>query len=117
MAGKETKELVKLAYEAADDKRAIDIKTLNISEISLVADYFLICSGRTDVQVKAISQNIEHVLEEEAELRPRRVEGKNKGTWVLMDYGSIVVHIFREKEREYYNLERLWADAQEIDFE
>ncbi|WP_236777895.1 ribosome silencing factor [Anoxybacter fermentans] len=113
MAGKEIKTLVQLACQAADDKKAQDIVTLDISKISLIADYFIICSGKTDIQVKAIAQEIEHRLEEKG-IRPRRIEGRNEGVWILMDYGDFIVHVFRQQEREYYNLERLWADAQEI---
>lgn len=113
MSDKQIRELVKVAYQAADDKKAIDLVTLDISSVSLVADYFVICSGRTDIQVKAIAEEVVSCLEKK-EVYPQRVEGKYEGVWILLDYSDFVVHIFRQQEREYYNLDRLWADARQI---
>lgn len=107
------KELVQLAHSAVEDKKALEPLVLDISRISLVADYFIICSGRTDVQVQAIAGEIEERLGKVG-VQPRRIEGKSEGTWVLLDYSDFIVHIFRQQEREYYNLERLWADAQQV---
>lgn len=113
MSDKQIRELVKVAYQAADDKKAIDLVTLDISAISLVADYFVICSGRTDTQVKAIAEEVAACLEKKG-VFPKRVEGKREGVWILLDYCDFVVHIFRQQEREYYNLDRLWADARQV---
>ncbi len=113
MSSKEIKELVQVACQAADNKKAIDITTLDITNVSLVADYFVICSGRTDVQVKAIANEVEDRLQKSG-ITPRRIEGKNEGVWILLDYSDFIVHVFRQEEREYYNLERLWADARQV---
>lgn len=113
MTDKSIKELVQVAFQAVEDKKAVDPLVLDISPVSLVADYFIICSGRTDIQVQAIAGEVEERLAAEG-IRPRRVEGKSEGLWVLLDYSDFVVHIFRQQEREYYNLERLWADARQV---
>ena len=113
MSVKEINELVQLAVQAAEDKKAIDPITLDISGVSLVADYFIICSGRTDIQVRAIAKEVEERLAMEG-LAPQRVEGKTEGVWILLDFADFIVHIFRQQEREYYNLERLWADAEQV---
>lgn len=107
------KELVQVAFQAIEDKKALDPLVLDITPVSLVADYFLICSGRTDVQVQAIAGEVEERLAKKG-IHPRRIEGKSEGLWVLLDYSDFVVHIFRQQEREYYNLERLWADAKQV---
>ncbi|MCK4260450.1 MAG: ribosome silencing factor [Halanaerobiales bacterium] len=114
MSVNEIKELVQVACKAADDKKALDLIALDISKISIISDYFVICSGKTAVQVKAIANEVEDRLEEKG-VFPRRVEGKREGIWTLLDYSDFVVHIFRQQEREYYNLERLWADAEHVE--
>jgi iojap-like ribosome-associated protein len=81
-----------------------------LHEVSSVADYFLIMSGSNKPQLKAISDNIEEKLAEQG-LKPLRVEGYREAEWILLDYGALVVHIFADEQREYYNLERLWGDA------
>lgn len=113
MTDKSIKELVQVAFQAVEDKKALDPLVLDITPVSLVADYFLICSGRTDIQVSAIAGEVEERLAELG-IHPRRVEGKSEGLWVLLDYSDFIVHIFRQQEREYYNLERLWADAKQV---
>lgn len=113
MSKKDVLELVQLANHAADDKKAIDPLTLDITEVSLIADYFFICGGRTEIQVKAIAEEIIDRLEE-VDIYPQRVEGRNEGIWILIDYADFIVHVFRQQEREYYNLERLWADAKQV---
>lgn len=107
------KELVDLAYQAADDKKAKDITVLDISHISIICDYFLICTGGSATQVQAIAEHIEARLATEG-VKALRREGLREGSWVLMDYGDVVIHIFREMEREFYNLERLWGDAEVV---
>ena len=100
----------------ADDKKATDIMVLEVGERLIVTDFFVICTGRTDRQVKTIMQAIRDKLGEE-KIRPLWVSGESQGLWVVMDYGSVVVHIFREEERDYYQLERLWRDAPSVDWE
>lgn len=102
--------MVNIAVEAAEDKKAIDVTVLDISGVSIIADYFIICSGRSKTQVQAISERIQEKLEENG-VRARRREGFREGNWVLLDYADVVVHVFLESERQFYNLERLWGDA------
>jgi ribosome-associated protein len=96
--------------ELAADKKAIDIVTLNIGKVSLVADYFLIATGASKAQVHAIADNIMEKLKEEDYPLLHR-EGYSEGLWVLLDYSFVVVHIFQPEQREFYNLERLWSHA------
>lgn len=105
--------IASLAAQAADDKKAIDIVTLDIADISSVCDYFLICSGFSSTQVRAIAENIEEKLDEQG-VRKLRIEGLKDGHWVLLDYGSVVIHVFQERDREFYNLEHLWGDAKVV---
>lgn len=107
-------QIVDTAYHAAEAKKARDITVLNINEISTLCDYFIICSGGSTPQVKAIAEHIEEKLAEQHVI-PLRREGIREGDWVLLDYGDIVVHVFKDEEREFYNLERLWGDAKVVD--
>lgn len=106
--------MLEIAVRAADSKRAEDIVALDVSEISLLADYFLICSGNSERQINAI---VEEVLEKEEEVHVevKRVEGKDGGKWILIDLGDVIVHVFHYNEREFYNLEKLWSDAPLVD--
>ena len=102
-----------LAHEIVDiasDRKAADIVMLDIRKQTTFADYFVIMSGNSGVQVRALSDNIRRRLLEKG-VRPLRSEGSAEDGWVLMDYGSVVVHIFRPEQRAYYGLEQLWADA------
>lgn len=105
-------ELARMAGNLALDKKAFDVKILNLGEVSTVCDYFVIASGEADVHVKAIAKAV-HTGIAEAGLRPYHVEGKSEGNWVLLDYIDVVVHIFLEPTRQFYGLERLWGDAPE----
>lgn len=108
------RQLVQWVAEAAEEQKALDIVTLDLQGVSLIADYFVICSGRSTVQVKAIAEHIEDSLEKKGH-RVLHREGKRDGYWVLLDYGSVVVHVFREEERRFYALERLWGDAELVE--
>jgi ribosome-associated protein len=102
--------LIKLVEDLAEEKKAIDLMILEIGKVSVVADYFVIASGASRTQVHAIAGHImENVKEAGYELLHR--EGFNEGLWILLDYGSVVVHLFQPREREFYNLERLWSHA------
>ena len=96
------------------DKKAGDIEILNIGGLTTIADYFIIASGGSNLQVQALANALIDKTEEEGE-RPLRVEGIKDGAWVLLDYGSVVVHVFKKDIREFYGLERLWGDAERID--
>lgn len=95
------------------DKKAQDVLLLEITALVSYADYFLICSGRSTIQVKAIADAIEESLRAQG-IRPLHVEGVTEGRWILMDYDELIVHVFLEETRQFYNLERLWNDAPHI---
>ena len=106
-----------VAYEvtkALDSKKGMDIKLLRINDISSLADYFLICTGTSNTHVKTLCDYAEYTLEQLGEPLLGR-EGHRGNTWELLDYGSIVVHVFTQEAREFYSLERLWADAEDVD--
>lgn len=106
--------LVHAAAEAALSKKARDLVALDLRGLEGVADYFFICSGESDVQVKAIAEAVEDRLRERG-ARPWHVEGLEGRRWVLLDYVELVVHVFHQRTREYYLLERLWGDARKVD--
>jgi ribosome-associated protein len=106
----EGRELVDRIVEAAADKKAIDIRVLDVGEIVGYTDFFVVCSGNTERQVNAIKEGIYDSLKREG-VMPRRVEGEREAHWVLMDYLDAVVHIFTPETREYYRLEQLWGEA------
>ncbi len=110
---KSIKDIALLASEAAESKKANDVQILDVKELTIIADYFLICSGNSEVQVKAIARAIENKLAEE-DILARKVAGKEEARWILLDYADIIIHVFRQNERDYYEIERLWADAKEI---
>jgi len=101
------------AAEGALDRKAYDVKVLEVEHLNSIADYFLIATGRSDVQVQAIARGIEERLEREG-LRPMSVEGLNLAHWVVLDYDDVVIHIFFEPTREFYRLEDNWLDAREV---
>ena len=106
-----------VAYEvtkALDSKKGMDIKLLKISDISSLADYFLICTGTSSTHVKTLCDYAEYTMEQLGETMLGR-EGHRGNSWELLDFGSVVVHVFTEEAREFYALERLWADAEKID--
>ena len=106
-----------VAYEvtkALDDKKGIDIQLLRISDVSSLADYFLICTGTSNTHVKTLCDYAEYTLEQLGEPMLGR-EGHRGNSWELLDYGTLVVHVFTTEAREFYSLERLWADAENVD--
>lgn len=107
--------LLEVTVAAAEDKKAYNIVALNLKEISLVADYFVICHGNSDTQVQAITTAIRKAAEEQG-VRVRGIEGADTARWVLIDLGDVVVHVFHRDEREYYSIERLWSDAKVVEF-
>ena len=109
--------LVLEAAEAASDKKAERIVVLDVSEQLVITDFFLICSGNTSRQVRTIADEVEKRLSEGRGIKPFRREGQREAHWVLLDYVDFVVHVFHTEDRDYYNLERLWADARVVPFE
>ena len=109
--------LVLEAAEAASAKKAERIVILDVSEQLVITDYFLICSGNTQRQVRTIADEVERRLSESQGRKPFRREGEREARWVLLDYVDFVVHVFHNDDRDYYDLERLWADARVVPFE
>ena len=112
---KEPKELALLAAKALSDKKGKEIQVLEIADITTLADYFVIATGSSNTQINALIDSVEKVLTEEAGEEPLHREGYRGGTWVLLDYGCIAVHVFSAEAREFYDLERLWRDGKNID--
>jgi len=106
--------IAELIVNTLDNKKAGNIKLLKITEITSLADYFVICTAGSTTQLKILADEIEKVLKENGEM-PRRREGHRNGGWVLLDYACVVVHLFLQEMRDFYSLERLWSDAAEID--
>jgi ribosome-associated protein len=101
------------AASAADEKKAADVRVLDLRDVTTFADYFVICTGANQRQIQAICDEVESQLKKTGE-RPNSVEGYSNAEWVLMDYGDCLIHIFTEKARQYYELERLWRHAKEL---
>ncbi len=109
----QAKEMVKIAYQALDDKKGEDIKIINLEGISVLADYFIIANGTNQSQVQALVDNVEEELHKAGYSLKQR-EGYSNGNWVLLDFGDIIVHIFDRDNRLFYDLERIWRDGKEI---
>lgn len=114
MTVNETNEALKTIYKALDDKKAFDISVLDIHEVSVLADYFVIASGSNANQIQAMVDNVEEELLKIG-IHSSRIEGVYNSSWVLMDYSDIVVHIFSEEDRHFYDLDRMWADARRVE--
>ncbi len=99
--------------ELASDKKAVDVVMLRTAEVTSMADYFVICSGRSERQVSALAGSIVDDLRDEG-IKPIGTEGTAAARWVLIDYGAVIVHVFAAEEREYYGLERLWSNAAQV---
>lgn len=109
-------ELAKTIAEAADDRKAEDILLLQIGSVSYLADYFVIVTGFSRAQVRAITQTIEQKVESEWQRLPLRTQGQSEGSWIVQDYGEVIVHVLLPQEREFYNLEAFWGHAEKIEF-
>lgn len=109
-------EMAKIAIAALDDKKAKDIKVIDISNVSVMADYFIIASGTNRNQVQAMADCVEEKLYEQG-IHPRQVEGYQAANWILMDFNDIIVHVFNEEDRLFYNLEKIWMDGKVIAIE
>ena len=106
-------ELMKNIVATLDSKKATNIKSLEITELTSVADYFVIATGTSGTHIRALSDEVQDTLTKQG-VEPKHIEGKSTG-WILLDYGTVVVHLFTPDQRELYSLEHLWADAREID--
>ena len=108
--------LARLAAEAADDRKAVDIRLLRVEDVTTLTDWFVVCSGLSDVQVRAIARSVEDRLEADCERLPLRREGVTQGRWVLLDYGDLIVQVLTPQERSYYDLEAFWGHGETIHF-
>ncbi len=107
-------ETAKLAVKVLDSKKGIDIRLIKIGDISSIADYFVIAAGSASTHVKTLANEVEYKLDE-AGVSVSHIDGHRSDTWIVLDYVDVIVHVFSEEAREYYSLERLWQDGEEID--
>jgi ribosome-associated protein len=116
-SGEEESDLEKLmvAVRGAAARKALDLVALDIRKIASFAEFFLICSGTSSRQVQAIAEEVRERLRQERGARPMHVEGYEAGEWILLDYGDVIVHVFVEESRQFYQLERLWRDAERVE--
>ena len=109
-----SKELAGKIVKILDSKKALDIRVIGISDLTIIADFFVLATGTSNTQVKALADEVEYQLKQQ-DIMPNRIEGYNSSSWILVDYGNVVVHIFQKDTRDFYSLERLWADGEQID--
>ncbi|WP_138263552.1 ribosome silencing factor [[Clostridium] hylemonae] len=109
-------EMARIAYDALSDKKGENIQIIDISGVSVLADYFIITDGTSDSQIKALVENVDEKMTK-AGYTLRQQEGLSSGSWVLMDYGDIIVHVFEKENRAFYNLERIWSDGTPVERE
>ena len=107
-------ELLKAIAAILDNKKAKELTAIHTTEQTILSDYFLICTGTSTTHVKALAEELEFEMKNRHGVMPRGVEGRATG-WILLDYGTVLVHIFLQEQREYYNLERLWEDAERLE--
>ena len=110
----DSKQITKIAFDALEDKKGVNIKVIDITEISILADYFIIVGGTNKNQVKALVDNVEEELAKN-DVLPKQIEGYNNANWILMDYQDVIIHIFNEEDRLFFDLERIWSDGNLID--
>ena len=108
------KELAIEIIQILNEKNAADIKLLHVTDKTIIADYFIICSGLSNTQVKSFTGEVEYKMGLK-EIKPHHIEGYNEASWVVLDYRSVIVHVFYKDTREFYGLEKLWSDAEEVD--
>lgn len=109
----DSKQIAKIAFDALEDKKGVNIKIIDISNISILADYFIIAGGTNENQVKALADNVEEELAK-VDIIPKQIEGYDNANWILMDYQDVIIHIFNEQDRLFFDLERIWSDGNEI---
>ena len=109
-----SREMAEIAVKALDSKKGKEIRLIRIDKITTLAEYFVICTGTSNTQINALCAAVEKELTEKGE-EPLHREGYRGGTWVLLDYGCVVVHVFNDEARKFYSLEHLWADGEEVD--
>lgn len=114
MPNHDTRTYVKAMVQALDSKRGEDIQVLKVGDLTSIAEYFVICAASSTTQVKTLADEVEFRLKTDYEVMPHHVEGHDSASWILLDYGFALVHVFLESAREFYSLEKLWKDATAI---
>ena len=109
----ESRDMAKLAFAALEDKKGEDIRVIQIGDISVLADYLVIANGTNSSQVQALADSVEETLAKNG-IEPKRIEGARNSSWILMDYGDVIVHVFSKEDRLFYDLERIWKDGKNI---
>lgn len=104
----EIKELAEKIVSILDNKKAVDIELIPVAEKTVLADYFVVCSGTSSTHIKALADEVEYMLKRDYDITPDHIEGRESGHWILLDYKDVVVHVFHPEDRENYNLEKLW---------
>ena len=113
----DSKQLAEHIASLLDKKKAHDVKILRVTEKTVIADYFVIAGGTSSTQVKALADEVEYQIGVNDGIKPANVEGRGTGGWILLDYENVLVHVFDPKMREFYNLEKLWAECEEVPFD
>ena len=113
LVGATPRDLADAIAEILDNKKGMDVKVIEVGDKTIIADYFVLANGNTNTHVRALADEVEYKLGEEG-ITPRQIEGRATG-WILLDYHDVVVHVFIGEQREHYNLEKLWADAEKVD--
>lgn len=113
----EAKSLAETIAGILDTKKAHNVKILKVLDKTTITDYFVIAGGTSSTHVKALAEEVEYVLSQKLSLEPANIEGRGTGGWVLLDYENVIVHVFDPKMREFYGLEKLWAECEEVPFE
>lgn len=114
MSGITADKVIEISVKALDSKRAENIRVIGIRDLTVIADYFVIANGTSTTQTKALADEVEYQLKEKGRT-PQRIEGYQGANWIVLDYGDVVVHVFYKETRQFYDLERLWSDGENID--
>ena len=117
MSGITSRKLAKITCDALADKKAEDIKVIDISNVSTLADYFIIAGGMNRNQVQAMADNVEEMIGKEYKISPKQVEGYNTANWILLDYEDVVIHVFDKENLRFYDLARVWRDGKDVNIE
>lgn len=109
----QSNEKTKLIFDTLDEKLAVDVSIIDISKVSILADYFIIAGGKNKSHIQTLADSVREELEK-AKIFPKQIEGYNTASWILMDYGDVIVHVFSEEDRLFYDLEKIWSDGKSI---
>ena len=110
----DSKQIVKAAAKVLDSKKALDVRIIDISKVTVIADYFIIAGATNERQCKALADNVEEALAKEG-VTPKAIEGYSNANWILMDYRDVIIHIFNQDQRLFYDLERIWTDGKIVE--